>query len=89
MQETWVQFQGWADPLEKEMDPLQYSCLENPMDRGTWKATVHGITRVGHNLVTRSPPRGILGFPNGSAVKKKKSENDCYSELDSLQPLGL
>ena len=23
-------------------DPLQYSCLENPMDRGAWQATVHG-----------------------------------------------
>ena len=27
-------------------NPLQYSCLENPMDRGTWKATVHGIIRI-------------------------------------------
>ena len=26
-------------------NPLQYSCLENPMDRGTWRATVHGITK--------------------------------------------
>ena len=25
--------------------PLQYSCLENPMDRGAWKAAVHGVTR--------------------------------------------
>ena len=25
--------------------PLQYSCLENPMDRGAWRATVHGVTR--------------------------------------------
>ena len=24
---------------------LQYSCLENPMDRGTWQATVHGVTK--------------------------------------------
>ena len=24
---------------------LQYSCLENPMDRGTWRATVHGVTK--------------------------------------------
>ena len=24
-------------------DPLQYSCLENPMDRGAWRATVHGV----------------------------------------------
>ena len=26
-------------------NPLQYSCLEKPMDRGTWRATVHGITK--------------------------------------------
>ena len=26
-------------------DPLQYSCLENPMDRGAWKATVHGVAK--------------------------------------------
>ena len=25
--------------------PLQYSCLENPMDRGAWRATVHGVTK--------------------------------------------
>ena len=28
---------------------LQYSCLENHMDRGAWWATVHGVTRVGHH----------------------------------------
>jgi len=26
-------------------NPLQYSCLENPVDRGAWQATVHGITK--------------------------------------------
>ena len=26
-------------------NPLQYSCLENPMDRGAWQATVHGVKR--------------------------------------------
>ena len=36
-------------------NPLQYSCLENTMDRGTWGVTVHGIIRVGHNLVTKPP----------------------------------
>jgi len=29
--------------------PLQYSCLENPLDRGTWWATVHGLQRIGHD----------------------------------------
>ena len=27
-------------------NPLQYSCLENPMDRGTWQATVHGAAEL-------------------------------------------
>ena len=36
--------------------PLQYSCLENPMDRGTWQATVHGVARVEHDLVTKPRP---------------------------------
>ena len=60
MRQTWVQSLGWEDPLEKEMavpgsgrspgegngNPLQYSCLENPMDGGAWWATlVHGVTK--------------------------------------------
>ena len=28
---------------------LQYSCLENPMDRGAWQATVHRLQRAGHD----------------------------------------
>ena len=36
---------GDTDPLEKEMAILQYSCLGNPMDRGTRWATVHGVTK--------------------------------------------
>ena len=27
-------------------NPLQYSCLENPMDRGAWRATVHGVAKT-------------------------------------------
>ena len=44
-------------PGEGNGNPLQFSCLENPMDRGAWRATVHGVTRVRHNLVTKPPPR--------------------------------
>ena len=32
---------------------VQYSCLGNPMDRGAWWATVLGLQRVGHDLVTK------------------------------------
>ena len=30
-------------------NPVQYSCLENPMDRGAWRATVNRSKRVGHD----------------------------------------
>ena len=43
-------------PREGNGNPLQYSCLGNPMDRGAWWATVHGVTRVGHNGETEPTP---------------------------------
>ena len=42
-------------PREGNGNPLQYSCLENPMDRGTWQAMVHGVARIRHNLETKPP----------------------------------
>ena len=42
-------------PGEGKSNPLQYSCLGNPMDRGAWWAAVHGAARVGNNLVTKPP----------------------------------
>ena len=43
-------------PGEGNGNPLQYSCLGNPMDREAWQAIVHRIPRVRHNLVTKPPP---------------------------------
>ena len=43
-------------PGEGNGNPLQYSWLGNSMDRGAWRATVHRVTRVGHDLVTKPPP---------------------------------
>ena len=46
MQETRVQSLGWEDPLEEEI--AIYSsifCLKSPMDRGAWRATVHGVPK--------------------------------------------
>ena len=50
--DPWVVKISWR----KACNPLQYSCLENPMKRGAWQATVHGVARVGHDLVTKPPP---------------------------------
>ena len=36
-------------PGEGNGNPLRYSCLGNPMERGTWQATIHGVTKVGHD----------------------------------------
>ena len=37
---------GWGrSPGGGNGNPLQYSCLENPMDGGAWRATVHGVTK--------------------------------------------
>ena len=41
---------------ERNGNPLQCPCLENPTGRGAWRATVHGVARVGHNLAIRPPP---------------------------------
>ena len=43
-------------PGEGNGNPLQYSCLQNPMDRGARQATVHVVARIGHGLATKSPP---------------------------------
>ena len=45
-----------GSPGEGNGNPLQYSCLGNPMDRGAWQATVHGAARVRHDLATNSLP---------------------------------
>ena len=45
MQETWVQYLGWEEPLEKGIATLQYSCLKNSMGRGAWQAIVHEVTK--------------------------------------------
>ena len=60
-----------TSPGEGDGNPLQYSCLGNPMDRGFWQATVHAVARVGqswgspqvHNCSKQSPilsPANVL-----------------------------
>ena len=50
MQDTQVQ----KIPGVQNGNPLQYSYLENSMDKRAWRATVRGVTRVGDDLVTKS-----------------------------------
>jgi len=45
MQETQVQSISGRSPKKGNGNPLQYSCLEDSMDRGDWRATVHGVAK--------------------------------------------
>ena len=49
-------------PGEGNGNPLQDSCLEDPMGRGAWRATLHGVTRVGHDLTTKPPAAARGGY---------------------------
>ena len=59
--------------------PLQCFCLENPMERGAWWATVHGVAGVGHDLVTKPPPTPNLGADGDSSVGLGSGE--CHMEV--------
>ena len=64
MQETWVRFLGWEDLLEEGM-AIHSSCLENPMDRGVWQATVHRATRSQRQLKRLSMYACMHTYPLG------------------------
>ena len=57
-----------ADAGEGNGNPLQYSCLENAMDRGSWKATVHGVTKSWTQLAA-------FGEGNGTPLQYSCLEN--------------
>ena len=40
-------------PREGNGNPLQYSCLENSLDRGLWRATVHGVAKSQYELYSQ------------------------------------
>ena len=50
IQETWVQPLGWEDPLEEGMATHSSIAWRIFMDRGAWRAAVHGITKSGTQL---------------------------------------
>ena len=76
-------------PGEGKGNPHQYSCLRNPMVRGVLWATVHGVTRVGHDLATKSPCI-IIGPMNAAFVaqflprKGKRLAMLCLSSAMNL-----
>ena len=59
-----------SSPGEGNGNPLQYSCLENPMDGGAWQATVH---RVAKSRTRLSDVTSLHFFPGGTSGKEKKN----------------
>jgi len=47
MQETQIQSLGQEDPWRKKWQPTPLFLPGDSMDKGTWQATVHGVTRLG------------------------------------------
>ena len=69
---------GWS-PGGGNGNPMQYSCLENPMDRGAWQATVHGVAKSWTWLSNYKELHIYpLGFPGGTSGK----EPICQFRLD-------
>ena len=74
-------------PSEGNGNPLQYSCLENSMDRGAWRAAIHGVTESQTQLsdwaTNTKITQGSITFhslpqpslPSFSHLKKKKEAN--------------
>ena len=62
-------------------NPLQYSCLENPMNRGAWWATVHGVTQSRTQL-KRLSTRSVLGTPDIQAYLTIEIKG--YHSVESL-----
>ena len=65
-------------------NPLQYSCLENPMDRGARQVTIMGLQRVGHNSMSMRTTESFLGTePKKIHLKEQNVQrNGSRSEYD-------
>ena len=69
-------------PGEGNGNPLQYSCLENPMDRGAWRATVHGVTKSQTRLTEHTSEKEGPTSDVGDPELTKNTRNDyAYPEF--------
>ena len=73
-----VQSRGQEDPLEQEMaTPPQYSCLENFMGRGAWRATLHVVEKAGVSEHTLLPPCSIRTPPSRAGLAPWLGTSHC------------
>ena len=67
-------------PGEGNGNPLQYSCLENPRDRGAWRATVHEVAKSPTRLATKHAHEVRCGTENQDGSASNKLENLCVPD---------
>ena len=72
-------------PGEGNGNPLQYFCLENPMDRGAWWASVHGVTKSRTRLCDLHFHRYYF-FPLGTSYTSDSKESACNAGDPGLIP---
>ena len=60
-------------PGGRHGNPLQYSCLENPMKRGAWQATVHGVTK------SRTPLKGPSTHTHSTIKLDSSGSQACFN----------
>ena len=81
MWETWVQSESGRSPGEGNSYPLLYSFLENSMDRGAWRATVHGVAKSQTQLsdftfTFTSDLRRELLSGNADTIQERKGKRE-------------
>ena len=83
-------------PRGRHGNPLQYSCLENPLDRGAWRATVHGAaeesdtTKLLNNDHNKGQMIGFRGVPSSCFCdsehrSQKPTLVKCFSTMDGVK----
>ena len=73
VQETRVRSLRWEDPLDEgNGSPLQDSCLQNPMDGGAWRATVHRVAK------SRTRLSDFIFFHFSMVMKWSKETRTCH-----------
>ena len=76
-------------PGEGNGNPCQYSCLENPMDSGAWKTTVHGIAESRTRLSARARKHVHTRYFSPVSAKLINIRSDGKTQTTSLQLLNI
>ena len=87
MQEMQVRFLSWEDPLEEDNSP-QCFCLENPMDRGAWRATILQVTKSWTQPSNKAQQQTSCDEWT-SCGEEEESDADAQGDFQFLNPIDF